>query len=232
MSEGLTLGTGIPRRFRAASLKDYSLLDQRKRVIRVKAEVAQIVQTYLDNLLDHIYKDGRGLFFFGPPGSGKTLLSCIVLCAVRDLSVEAVAEATGKRQHPTVRFMTFSDYIKSQVRQIAIQNLIPRAIDSTELFGEWEEIERKLSALRNRTVVVIDDAGKEHTTSSRFAEDEFDALIRARYDEGLPTLLTSNLMPSEWNNRYNSSMVSFLQEAFIWVSTDGEDFREEYYGGR
>jgi hypothetical protein len=73
---------------------------------------------------------------------------------------------------------------------------------------------------------VLDDLGKEHKTSSGWAEDTFDELLRARFNSGLPTIVTSNTPLSKWGTNYSEAMASFAYEAFIPIDVNsGKDLR-------
>jgi hypothetical protein len=73
---------------------------------------------------------------------------------------------------------------------------------------------------------VLDDLGKEHKASSRWAEDTFDELLRSRFNSGLPTIVTSNTPLTRWEEQYGAPMASFAYEAFIAIDVNsGKDLR-------
>jgi DNA replication protein DnaC len=73
---------------------------------------------------------------------------------------------------------------------------------------------------------VLDDLGKEHRTASGWAENTFDELLRARFNSGLPTIVTSNTPLSRWEEQYGAPMASFAYEAFIILEVNsGKDLR-------
>lgn len=231
--------TGIPQRFRESQLSDYVVSRRENgRLIQDphKKAVQEVMKKYLADLPQHLWKDGKGLFFIGAPGSGKTMLASIVLNAVRALPADTVREHTGRLKPPTGLFVTFHEYVRRQISQIRLENVWAKAssLDGSDAFAEWEENKRFLDGIMMKSMVAIDDVGKEHHTNTHYAEDEFDFLIRHRFDLGLPTILTSNISPDEegWNTVYNGSMLSFLSEAFVWVNTEGgTDFRLGQYEG-
>ena len=62
---------------------------------------------------------------------------------------------------------------------------------------------------------VLDDLGKEYRTSSNWAENTFDALLRSRFNAGFPTIVTTNVPLKSWGTVYGEAMGSFAYEAFI-----------------
>jgi DNA replication protein DnaC len=62
---------------------------------------------------------------------------------------------------------------------------------------------------------VLDDLGKEYRTASGWAENTFDALLRSRFNAGLPTIVTTNVPMKNWGVVYGEPMGSFAHEAFI-----------------
>lgn len=150
---------------------------------------------------------GQGLLLIGKPGHGKTTLASVI---VQDLIINTPPEILQGRVH-------FSDYpklLRNQQRAWKEDSGIQEFIDS--LFGEAEV---------NTSVFVLDDLGKEHRTSSGWAENTFDALLRARFNAGLPTIVTTNVPLKQWGEVYGEPMESFAHEAFIplgIVSSEGD----------
>jgi DNA replication protein DnaC len=82
----------------------------------------------------------------------------------------------------------------------------------------------------NISILVLDDIGKEHRTATNWAEDTFDALLRSRYNAGLPTIVTTNVPLKSWGETYGEAMESFAHEAFLpinIVSTEGDRRKHE-----
>jgi DNA replication protein DnaC len=67
----------------------------------------------------------------------------------------------------------------------------------------------------NVQVLILDDIGKEHRTATGWAENQFDAVLRARFNAGLPTIVTTNVPLKDWGSVYGEAMGSFAHEAFI-----------------
>lgn len=69
---------------------------------------------------------------------------------------------------------------------------------------------------------ILDDLGKEYRTASGWAENTFDALLRSRFNAGLPTIVTTNVAMKDWGTVYGEPMGSFAYEAFIPIAVESE----------
>lgn len=197
--------SAVPSRFADKRLSDY---DTELGDIRILEDVSQFVDVFEDHR-----KTGRGLLLVGPPGRGKSLVSCIVLNELAD------------RGHNSY-YTTYAHYLKRTTAMIELRQAWEKMQDQ-EAYDEWYDIRRTLKAMRNDVhVLAVDDVGKEHLTKTKHAEDELDFLLRYRFDRALPTVISTNATVPEWGDRYGASMESFVYEAFIIIEfTGSEDVR-------
>lgn len=196
--------TGVPVRFEGCTLSDYdTALGPRS--------VRDDVRAYIDGFDGH-RKTGRGVLLLGAPGRGKTMLGCMILN-------EVVAKGYN------AYFTTLAGYIKRIQSTFDLKSAWEKMQDP-EAYEEWLDTRAVLKSMRNDVdLLVVDDVGKEHLTASRFAEDEFDFLVRYRFDRGLPMVMSTNTPVREWGERYGKAMESFIHEAFELIVADGEDVR-------
>jgi DNA replication protein DnaC len=157
------------------------------------------------------WKSGAGMTLVGPHGTGKTTLACAL----------AVTLATTWRF--AVAFTTLDRYIRGQQRVMSL-NRLTHGGDQIEAEARQEigEIMHEDWVLRRGAyLVVIDDVGREYRTGSGWAAQEFDSLLRERYDMGLPTIITTNTPIEQWSEEYSIGMRSFAREACPVVTVDG-----------
>jgi DNA replication protein DnaC len=77
----------------------------------------------------------------------------------------------------------------------------------------------------NIRILVIDDVGKEHASGSGWQRTMLHHILRTRFNNGLPTIVTTNLALDAWNAAYGDATESFIREAFATIelaSTQGD----------
>jgi DNA replication protein DnaC len=77
----------------------------------------------------------------------------------------------------------------------------------------------------NVRVLMIDDVGKEHVSGSGWQRTILHHVLRTRFNNGLPTIVTTNNELSTWDALYGDSTESFAREAFSYLilkSTRGD----------
>jgi DNA replication protein DnaC len=161
---------------------------------------------------------GRGLLLVGDPGHGKTTLASTALQElIRGMSREAWGLPDSNPKRPAM-FMDYPKLLRLQKSQWSdFDDSVETMINGIYGDGPKENLIRTF---------VLDDLGKEHKTSSGWAEDTFDELLRARFNSGLPTIVTSNTPLSKWGTNYSEAMASFAYEAFIPIDVNsGKDLR-------
>ena len=172
------------------------------------------VQEWLENVRNgHIVQSvgeancGVGLILAGEAGHGKTTLAAT---ALQEIVMTMPRSSWGTSEEPIRRPVFFMDYpklLRLQKSQWAEYNDETQTLlDGIYGDGPKENLVR---------VFVLDDLGKEHRTASGWAENTFDALLRSRFNAGLPTIVTTNVAFENWGGVYGEPMGSFAHEAFI-----------------
>lgn len=151
---------------------------------------------------------GLGLLLVGKPGHGKTTLASVVL---QEVLRQADPNLWGQVDTFVKKPALFVDYPKLlRIQQRAWKEESgPDAMLMDQVYGDSKDSIR---------ILVLDDLGKEHRTASGWAENTFDAVLRARYNAGLPTIVTTNVPLKNWGDVYGEAMESFAHEAFVPIN--------------
>jgi DNA replication protein DnaC len=166
----------IPRRYQGVSF-------DRPPVTLIEASKVRVVRAYIDGL-DQNLADGRGIWFQGDIGTGKTTLAMLI-------------SATALREGHSV----------------AIYSL-PRLLGLLrETFQDESEasLSTLLDRLAAVELLHIDDVGAEQT--SPWVLEQLYTIVNTRYEDGRAMVLTTNLDPaSELRAQIGDRTVSRLVE--------------------
>ena len=180
------LNHGVPSRLHDLSLEDFDFEDK----------IKQCVSTYIEHL-DKVYKEGKGIYFFGKNGVGKTTLACMIL-----------KECYTYRY--TCKRITFMDYVSLYTRAWG---------DSVAK----QEVEEEINKIKSREFLCIEEIGKENDT--KVAVNVLEDLLRYREDNSLPTIICTNLSPKVIKERYGNSIYSLMKGNCVPIKVSGEDKR-------
>lgn len=163
---------------------------------------------------------GVGLLLYGLPGRGKTALAATILQEImRHASPEALLMESGKVLVRPCYFTTFSALLDLKGATMEEPEEAEESLYSG-VFGTHK------SDAYNVRVLVLDDVGREHASLSGWQKSVLHHLLRTRYNNGLPTIVTSNVLKKEWAALYGDATASFVDEAFVPISMDNEDLRK------
>lgn len=169
----------------------------------LKVQAKKVIRAYGEKLA------GKGLFFTGDPGYGKSTLASAVL---QEMLTTFSLEQFSTQGSVLIRPCYFASYNE-------VLDLKGRIIghDTTEfeeklfqgLLGDCAD------DAHNVRVFVIDDVDKHHFSASGWQKTLLNDIIRRRYSNGLPTIVTTNVAAKDIKDMYGDAAGSFLNEAFI-----------------
>ena len=185
----------IPKRYQHCTLARFAAYNES--LERAVAKAQRLAETFPEV--------GRGLFFEGQPGVGKTHLAVAVL--------KQVIQTSGVR----------GLYYDTRDLLRVIRSTYDPSIRTTEL-----EI---LRPVMKADLLVLDDLGAEKT--SEWVEETMNLIVNTRYNERRATIFTSNYPdipddtePNSLVFRVGERMRSRLHEMCEFVIMDGADYRE------
>lgn len=187
-SRASRLRARIPRRYANVAFDTPPVTDMAPNVVR-------IVKRYVDQL-DQRLAEGRGLWFEGPQGTGKTTLAMLV-------SKHALAAGRSTAIYSVPRIL-------SEMRG---------TFDDDAEFGSVELIDR----LTEVELLQLDDLGAERTNP--WVLEQLYSVINARYEAERSVLVTTNLGREALIEQVGARTVSRLTEMCDVIPLYGEDRR-------
>jgi DNA replication protein DnaC len=159
------------------------------------------VDEYLKNWEEN-RESGRGLYFCGGVGTGKT-----------HLVVAVMNELMAKKRVPSL-FVTVPEFLDNLREAYMIPG---RDLD------EW------MDTVKNADLLVLDDLGTERPTE--WVRERLFVIVNHRYREALPTLFTSNIgpenLPAQLGERTASRIIAMCEG----IELEGTDYRETARNG-
>jgi DNA replication protein DnaC len=183
-----SLSAVIPRKYRGTSF-------DRAPVTDMPGPQVQVVRRFVREI-DENLDGGRGLWFYGSVGTGKTTLAMLVSRSALDAG-----------------------------RSVAIYSLPRllaeiRATFETDSEGSYVDFLDRLAAV---DLLHIDDVGAERT--SDWVLEQLYAIVNARYEDERSVIITTNLERDALVDQIKERTVSRLEEMCTLVPLYGEDAR-------
>jgi DNA replication protein DnaC len=154
---------------------------------------------------------GKGLLLYGQPGRGKSTLA---LAVIQDMMRLFPLEAFSPSEHGVVirpcYFITFNGILDLKGSLMG-EPTVEEQIIYSGILGECQD------DAYNIRVLIIDDLGKEHASLSGWQRNMFHHVLRTRFNNGLPTIITTNIELQNWAGLYGDATESFANEAFAYL---------------
>jgi DNA replication protein DnaC len=177
-------------------MRDYTFANFKPYVSPSAARATEKVENYLKNWEEN-REAGRGLYFCGDVGTGKT-----------HLAVAVMNEIMQRKRVPSL-FVTVPEFLDNLREAYMIPG---RDLD------EW------MDAVKNADLLVLDDLGAEKPNP--WVRERLFVVVNHRYREALPTLFTSNIGPKDLASQLGERTASRIIAMCEWISLEGEDYRE------
>ena len=199
VSEQSLILMGVPKKYTSKTLKDFR--DYGNTDLK---EVRDFCEDYVENVEVNI-EEGRGIFFYGSNGVGKSFLSCIILKEVY-------------RHRYSCRRVTFSQYISAYTESWGATK-DEKDVSNQDLLDKYKGVE----------FLVLEEIGKE--IDSKIAKPILEDLLRYREEHGLVTFICSNITPKEISEIYGASIMSIIKGSMTPIKIVGKDKRQEVFNG-
>lgn len=155
---------------------------------------------------------GKGLLIYGEPGHGKTTLSLVMIQEMlRTLPMAAFSPQVNRVLVRPCYFTTFNSLLELKGRTMGKDVDDDDEVLLAGILGESKD------DAYNVRVLVIDDVGKEHVSGSGWQRTMLHHVLRTRFNNGLPTIVTTNNELSTWSALYGDATESFAREAFGYL---------------
>lgn len=141
----------------------------------------------------------NNLYLYGDPGLGKTFLSACIARVVAEKGFSVVYDTAGN---------------------------IFTAFETQKFFREGEdarEAREEINRYLNCDLLILDDLGSEMTTT--LTQASLYTLLNTRLTAGRRTVISSNLSPVQFRQRYTPQVASRLEGEFSQLGFCGTDIR-------
>lgn len=200
--------SGMSARFQLRTFDRFQVTEENQRALRA---CKQYADTFRDKLPGLNTEPGRnGLFITGPMGTGKTHLAAAI-------ANQLMHEGTA------VICMTMIDLL-DRIRQTFNSSGDRWADNEATVLNKYKRV----------ALLIIDDMGKEPAT--KWAVSKIYAIINARYEACLPTIITTNYTDSELVRRLTpedgdpttaAATIDRLREMCSAIVTTGDSWRSK-----
>lgn len=201
--------TKIPERYEDASYKD----------------IPENIRKLFESLKD----TRKGMYIHGGVGSGKTHIAYALLKATEYTTEYLDTEIAG--EDGTIKTEKKATRVLAEGAVLPVNSILwntPRLIDtlkknfnkSEDLSDDYEEPEFLFNF---KGLLFLDDLGAEKM--SEWVAEQFYLILNFRYEEKLPTIITSNYSLGELSERLGDRIASRIAEMCDVVKIDGKDRR-------
>lgn len=190
---------GIPKKFHNTTIEEFKTYNSKD-----LEEVQDCIARYISNMRFKLPEELGGLCLFGSNGVGKTMIACIV------------AKEAYRHRYSTRR-VTFVEYMSRYTNVWGARSIEEKDTALDDLYNNYKAVE----------FLVLEEVGKE--VDSKASAPILEDLLRYREDNGLVTIMCTNLSPSDIEKRYGVSVYSLLKGNMTPIRIEGIDKRKEHF---
>ncbi len=197
--------SNIPPKYRFRRLREFEVTNKDPDIMRCLTQAYDNAEYFLEEL-NGKHNDReifvKGWYFHGPPGSGKTMLSCLLLNEIIF------------RYQFNVGYVKIARDFLNQIRSSYNQE--------SSAYGKGDDIIKQFYEI---DILVLDDFGVQQDTDweKRMLYD----LIDTRYEYAKTTIITSNLEPEGLRSLFNGRILSRIKEMMKIQDFMDFDYREK-----
>ena len=180
------------------------------------------IELWLENLpyifrpsFENLKRDlcGKGLLLCGPPSTRKTTTAAAVLLRTIRKQIPNT-DPTG--QNKTWHGWAMGRFVDWQEASEAFRGANGDDEDAEEFAVEVRKAMHPSGPMERRAdFLVLDDISRERPTD--YNTGELQRIIRRRADNGYPTIVTTNSVPEDWDEKHGEVLAGFLTRAFMVV---------------
>lgn len=210
---------GIPHKLNDAYLFNYISSSEEQK------KAAEKCQEYIGNCMDRI-KEGKGLFLYGPVGTGKTHL---VVSTLREI-LNTHAESFGLDIRTDYFDINRTDWRGMRCQFYNVPELLENIKNNfgKQPRGDGYPFRDYVAEAKRTDFVIFDDMGAEKPTE--WAQDQLYRLVDYRYSNEKSTMFTSNCSIKELEDRIGARTVSRIIDMTEGIKVIGPDYRKRKLG--
>lgn len=168
-------------------------------------KIKDFCASYINEIHEN-FSDNRGIFFFGSNGVGKSLLASIIL-------------KEAYRNRYSCRRVTFSSYISYYTESWSVRDKSEKDVLEVDFYEKYKGVE----------FLVLEELGKE--IDSKVATPILEDLLRYREEQGLVTVICSNITPKIVEEKYGASVMSIIKGNMTPIKIVSKDKRQDVFDG-
>ena len=191
--------TNLSRRGVPKRFQDLTVDDLKDFGVDTRKPIIKFVKQYINNL-DEKFHYGEGMLLYGSNGTGKSTIASVLV------KQAYICRYTSRR-------ITFVEYLERYTKAWNCKDYDEKISLQRELIEQYKGIE----------FLVLEEIGKE--VDNKLAVTVLEDLLRYREDNGLPTIICTNMTPSNIKETYGASVMSLLKGNLTALKLVGEDRR-------